>query len=94
MKICISHAQFSAASPSLVPNSNISYGDVNQDGLSDVTLVLSSGGSSQNLVLLGGSGGNWILEGSNQSSRRRVLFIHTDLLGSPLIETDENGNIK
>jgi hypothetical protein len=31
---------------------------------------------------------------SDISTQRRVIFIHTDLLGSPAAETDEDGNIQ
>ena len=27
------------------------------------------------------------------SITKKVIFIHTDLLGSPVVETDENGNL-
>ena len=39
------------------------------------------------------SGQTQAVIGAPNSSKRRVIYIHTDLLGSPAAETDENGNL-
>jgi len=63
--------------------------------LSDYSIAYGEfiGGSMQDIKLSSVNGHEILLEGTSGGFKkaRRTIFIHTDLLGSPVAETDENG---
>lgn len=66
-------------------NATIVMEDVDSDGYADFVVAWVGGGTS-----------NLINQGTGQygfapPTSRRVIYVHTDLLGSPAAETDENG---
>lgn len=83
----ISYGEFSSINPSLYQNGLVQYLDINLDGFLDIRLTASD---NEVISLIYSSS----LHGfSVQPYERQVVFIHTDLLGSPVAETDENGEL-
>ncbi|GLX78740.1 hypothetical protein tinsulaeT_20800 [Thalassotalea insulae] len=83
----LSQAQWDAISPTTnftVSGYSIESGDYSADGLADFKLI----NGSEEIIFLHNES-----EGYSQSLGRTVLFIHTDLLGTPVAETGINGNI-
>jgi hypothetical protein len=85
----ITLSQFSAVSPALINDATVGYSDVNGDSFTDMYVSFGATSGNEQVQLLAGSGGFGF-----EVSVRRVIFIHTDLLGSPAAETDENGDIQ
>ncbi|WP_444933194.1 hypothetical protein [Microbulbifer sp. JTAC008] len=84
----ISISIFNAVAPSLLSGNRIQYVDTNTDGHLDIQVSL--GGADGTVILLN-DGTSSVFTASKPE--RRVIFIHTDLLGSPAAETDVNGQV-
>lgn len=82
----ISFSEFNLAAPSSLNGNQIQYIDANSDGYLDIQIALSGSDGTVNLLNDGTSSVFTAIP------HRQVIFIHTDLLGSPAAETNESGN--
>jgi hypothetical protein len=87
----VSLGEFNSASPSILNNGLLGYTDYNGDGIQDLTVAL--GGNLSVRLISGNSQSSVFVATGSPVTTRRVIFIHTDLLGSPAAETDEQGNV-
>lgn len=83
----ISHNEFASVNPSFINFSSFTYSDVNGDGLDDIYLTYYNNTYEQVQLYALSDGTSF----TAQPLTRRVIFIHTDLLGSPVAETDVHG---
>ena len=88
-----SASEFQSISPTL-SNAIVQYSDIDNNGYTDMYFTPNGGTEAITLTAMN----SWYdfivnngLPGNPQNASRRVIFIHTDLLGTPVAETDENG---
>lgn len=88
----IPHSEFNSKEPIAINDGSVDYQQLNGDEYLDMIVSLGGQSNATTLQILRGAQSSFYTVQTQGQPRRRVIYVHTDLLGSPVAETDTDGN--